>query len=158
VFGVAGAQGPAVGDVAAKGGLLPPDLVPLRIARVRAPNVKWTHYHHSDCRRRCVLLQCSYKSGYIVKGQNMPDIGIRQLKNDTSEILRSVREDKVEYVITYRGQPVAVLRPVEPTAADVDDILALAASVFAGFGTEELAEVEAAMRRRPNFFGENADA
>ena len=88
----------------------------------------------------------------------MPDIGIRQLKNDTSEILRSVREDKVEYVITYRGQPVAVLRPMEPAGVDADDILALAANVFAGFGTEELAEVEAAMRRRPDFFGENSDA
>jgi len=87
----------------------------------------------------------------------VPDIGIRQLKNDTSEILRSVREDKVEYVITYRGQPVAVLRPMEPAAVDADDILALAASVFAGFGTEELEEVEAAMRRRPDFFGEHSD-
>ena len=83
----------------------------------------------------------------------MPAIGIRQLKNDTSEILRSVREDKVEYVITYRGQPVAVLRPMEPAVVDADDILTLAASVFAGFGTEELAEVEAAMHRSRDFFG-----
>ena len=51
-----------------------------------------------------------------------------------------------------------MLRPVEPTVADADDILALAASVFAGFDTEGLAEVEAAMRRRPDFFGENSDA
>lgn len=87
----------------------------------------------------------------------MPEIGIRQLKNETSEILRAVREDKAEYVITYRGQPVAVLRPVERPAADPDALLALAADVFAGFTADELAEVEEAMRRRPRFFDERAD-
>ena len=85
----------------------------------------------------------------------MPEIGIRQLKNEASEILRAVREDKTEYVITYRGQPIAVLRPVEQAAAGADDILALAAGVFAGFDAGDLAEVEAAIRRRPDFFGEN---
>lgn len=88
----------------------------------------------------------------------MPEIGIRQLKNETSEILRAVREDKAEYVITYRGLPIAVLRPVEPAAADADEILALAAGVFAGFDAGDLAEVQATIRRRPDFFGENTDA
>ena len=88
----------------------------------------------------------------------MPEIGIRQLKNETSEILRAVREDKAEYVITYRGQPVAVLRPVETPAEDADTILALAAGVFDGLTENELAEVEAAIRRRPSFFAGRGDA
>lgn len=87
----------------------------------------------------------------------MPEIGIRQLKNETSEILRAVREDGAEYVITYRGQPVAVLRPLEPPAEDPDALLALAAGVFEGFTEDELAEVEDAIRRRPHFFAERAD-
>lgn len=42
----------------------------------------------------------------------MPEVGIRELKNRTSEIVRAVREGRVEYVITYRGQPVARLVPI----------------------------------------------
>ena len=42
----------------------------------------------------------------------MPRVGVRELKNQTTEILRDVRENRAEYVITYRGRPVAVLLPV----------------------------------------------
>lgn len=87
----------------------------------------------------------------------MPEIGIRQLKNETSEILRAVREEGAEYVITYRGQPVAVLRPVEQPTLDANAILALATSVLDGLNEEEVAEVEAAIRRRPHFFGERTE-
>lgn len=38
-------------------------------------------------------------------------IGIRELKNHASRILRTVREEMAEYVITLQGKPVAVLRP-----------------------------------------------
>ncbi|MCU0503560.1 MAG: type II toxin-antitoxin system prevent-host-death family antitoxin [Anaerolineae bacterium] len=38
-------------------------------------------------------------------------IGIRDLKNNTSRIVQAVREEAVEYVVTMRGEPVAVLRP-----------------------------------------------
>jgi prevent-host-death family protein len=85
------------------------------------------------------------------------EIGIRQLKNETSEILRTVREERAEYVITYRGQPVAVLRPVEPATADADEILTLATKVFDGFSAEDFAEVQSAVRRRSDFFGELPD-
>jgi prevent-host-death family protein len=37
-------------------------------------------------------------------------IGIRELKNQTSRIVRTIREDGAEYVITLHGEPVAVLR------------------------------------------------
>jgi prevent-host-death family protein len=43
-------------------------------------------------------------------------IGIRDLKNQTSRIVRSVREEMAEYVITLQGKPVALLRPI--TEAD----------------------------------------
>jgi len=42
----------------------------------------------------------------------MPEVGVRELKNRTSEIVRSVREGRAEYIITYRGQPVARLIPI----------------------------------------------
>jgi prevent-host-death family protein len=38
-------------------------------------------------------------------------IGIRELKNQASRIMRTVREEMAEYVITLQGKPVAVLRP-----------------------------------------------
>lgn len=42
----------------------------------------------------------------------MPNtIGVRELKNQTSRIVRTVREESVEYVITLQGKPVAILRP-----------------------------------------------
>ncbi len=42
----------------------------------------------------------------------MANIGIRELKNQATEILRTVREDSVEYIVTYRGEPVALLLPL----------------------------------------------
>lgn len=39
-------------------------------------------------------------------------IGVRELKNQTSRVIRAVREDLSEYVVTLRGEPVAVLRPL----------------------------------------------
>jgi len=43
----------------------------------------------------------------------MPQIGVRELKIHTSEILRNVRRRKTRYVITYRGLPVGMLTPIE---------------------------------------------
>jgi prevent-host-death family protein len=40
-------------------------------------------------------------------------IGVRELKTRASEILRNVRRRKTRYVITYRGQPVGMLTPIE---------------------------------------------
>jgi prevent-host-death family protein len=45
----------------------------------------------------------------------MPDqIGVRELKNQATRILRAVREEMAEYVITLHGEPIAVLRPLMP--------------------------------------------
>jgi prevent-host-death family protein len=38
-------------------------------------------------------------------------IGVRELKNQASRIVRAVREEMAEYIITVQGEPVAVLRP-----------------------------------------------
>ena len=41
----------------------------------------------------------------------MKTIGVRQLKNEATQIVRSVKEQHALYVITINGQPVATLRP-----------------------------------------------
>jgi prevent-host-death family protein len=38
-------------------------------------------------------------------------IGVRDLKNRASEIVREVHEQDAEFVVTLRGEPVALLRP-----------------------------------------------
>lgn len=38
-------------------------------------------------------------------------IGVRELKNRASEIVHEVKEREAEYIVTLRGEPVAVLRP-----------------------------------------------
>ena len=43
----------------------------------------------------------------------MPLIGVRELRERTTEVLRRVREEKEEYIITYQGRPIALLLPVE---------------------------------------------
>jgi prevent-host-death family protein len=42
-------------------------------------------------------------------------IGVRELKNQASKIVRAVREEAAEYIITVNGNPVAVLRPLTKT-------------------------------------------
>jgi len=41
----------------------------------------------------------------------MPTVGVREFKNRATQIVRAVREELTEYVVTLDGQPVAVLRP-----------------------------------------------
>lgn len=38
-------------------------------------------------------------------------IGVRELKNKATQVVRAVREQAAEYIVTVDGQPVAVLRP-----------------------------------------------
>lgn len=42
----------------------------------------------------------------------MTQIGVRELKQKTSEVLRRVREEHATYDVTYRGRVVARLVPV----------------------------------------------
>jgi prevent-host-death family protein len=46
----------------------------------------------------------------------MERVGVRELKNRATQIVRAVREEHAEYLVTVDGEPVAVLRP----CADAD--------------------------------------
>ena len=46
----------------------------------------------------------------------MKTIGVRQLKNEATQIVRTVKEQNALYVITVNGQPVADFMGVRPEA------------------------------------------
>jgi prevent-host-death family protein len=58
------------------------------------------------------ILWLQYVAIFLWRETAMAEVGIRELKNRTSEIVREVREERAEYVITYRGRPVARIVPV----------------------------------------------
>ncbi len=70
----------------------------------------------------------------------MPSIGVRELKNQANEIVRSVREEQAEYIITYHGEAVAVLLPIDRALIEAGEQAALDA---ARPQTETLNELEA---------------
>jgi prevent-host-death family protein len=43
----------------------------------------------------------------------VPQVGVRELKNQTTKILRDIRENQAKYIITYHGQPMALILPLE---------------------------------------------
>jgi len=53
-------------------------------------------------------------------------IGIRELKARASEVVRAVKERRARYVITLRGQPAAILVPLDtvPSQPDADEVWA----------------------------------
>ena len=57
----------------------------------------------------------------------MAEVGIRQLKQHTSEVLRRVREQGETVTITHRGRAIARLVPLSTST----DSLAMAATVWA---------------------------
>ena len=48
-------------------------------------------------------------------------IGIRDLKNRASEIVRKVKEEQAPYIITLRGKPSAMIIPLEEN--EVEDYI-----------------------------------
>lgn len=56
----------------------------------------------------------------------MKQIGIRELKARASEVVRAVKERRARYLITQRGEPVAVLLPADavPPQPDPDEVWA----------------------------------
>jgi prevent-host-death family protein len=52
----------------------------------------------------------------------MDSIGVRELKQHTSRILRSVRERRQSIDVTYRGRIIARLIPVEPPLHDASEL------------------------------------
>lgn len=75
------------------------------------------------------------------------EVGVRELKNQASEIVRSVREQHAEYVITYHGQPVARLTPIAASqAAGLDKHAGKidaegSNSIFKGHSTDDMARL-----------------
>jgi prevent-host-death family protein len=74
-------------------------------------------------------------------------IGVRELKNQTSRVIRAIREEMSEYVVTLRGEPVAVLRPLTEeeaqrlrqieTNAALEEMKALAQEVASAWTSEK---------------------
>jgi prevent-host-death family protein len=65
----------------------------------------------------------------------MPTIGVRKLREQTSEVLRQVREAQAEYIITYQGKPVALLLPVQAEVVEKTMVEAGQRSVADGWET-----------------------
>ncbi len=84
-------------------------------------------------------------------------IGVRRLKNEASRVVNEVRERETEYVVTRRGEPVAVIRPAreadlrEERAAQAAGILerlrGTARRVAAAAGAESAAAAVSRQRR-----------
>ena len=47
-------------------------------------------------------------------------IGVRELREQTSEVIRRVREERAEYVVTYQGRPVAAILPIDTERAEAE--------------------------------------
>jgi len=59
-------------------------------------------------------------------------IGIRELKARATEIVRRVRDERAEYVITNRGEPVALIVPLaESDSVDPAQVARLFADIDA---------------------------
>ena len=68
-------------------------------------------------------------------------IGVRELRERASEVIRRVREEHAEYVITYQGRPVAVLLPLDVTRAEQEMVRASKDAVLGSWERyERLAE------------------
>ena len=60
-------------------------------------------------------------------------VGVRELRERATEVLRRVREEKAEYVITYQGRPIALLLPEETEAAEAAMVEASKQAVATGW-------------------------
>jgi prevent-host-death family protein len=82
----------------------------------------------------------------------MVTVGVRELKQQASELIRQVREDGLEFQVTYRGEVVALVVPVKkPRQTGVEDawdqLDVLAAEIGARW-PEGVTSVEAAAEGR----------
>ena len=50
----------------------------------------------------------------------MAIVGVRELREQASEVIRRVREEHVEYVVTYQGRPVAIILPLDTGRAEAE--------------------------------------
>ncbi len=75
----------------------------------------------------------------------MPLIGVRELRQRTAKVLRQVREEKAEYVITYQGRPMALLLPLDVDAVEAAVVGASKQTLVGGW--EAYARVAEQVRR-----------
>ena len=75
----------------------------------------------------------------------MPTIGVRELREQTSKVLRQVREAQAKYIITYQGKPVALLLPIQ--AEVVEKTMVEAGQRSAADGWETYARLAEELRR-----------
>jgi prevent-host-death family protein len=55
------------------------------------------------------------------KRRKMEEIGIRELKARASDVVRAVKEQRARYVVTQRGEPVAVIIPMDAVLPEKQD-------------------------------------
>lgn len=68
-------------------------------------------------------------------------IGVRELREQTSEVIRRVREERAEYVVTYQGRPVAAILPLDTEQAEAEMVKAAKGAVVGDWELyEQLAE------------------
>lgn len=60
-------------------------------------------------------------------------IGMRELHNRTAEVLRRVREDRDEFIVTHQGRPVALLVPLAPERMETEMLEAAKRSTVRGW-------------------------
>jgi prevent-host-death family protein len=66
---------------------------------------------------------------------------VRELREQTSEVIRRVREERAEYVVTYQGRPVAVILPLDTEQAEAEMVQASKSAVIGDWERyERLAE------------------
>ncbi|MBI3764701.1 MAG: type II toxin-antitoxin system Phd/YefM family antitoxin [Chloroflexi bacterium] len=53
----------------------------------------------------------------------MVSVGVRELKNRTSQIIRAVHKNRAEYVVTVQGRPAAIIVPIELNGDDWEDFV-----------------------------------
>ncbi len=86
----------------------------------------------------------------------MTSVGIRELKEHTSEIMRRVREDGETIDVTYRGEHVATIRPApkKRSQASIDALwqrhLDLVRAIGEQLGDEPVDAVELVREQRRN--------
>ncbi len=65
----------------------------------------------------------------------MPTIAVQELCEQTNEVLRKIREQRAEYVITDQGHPVALLLPVQADMAEKTMVEVARQNEIDGWGT-----------------------
>jgi prevent-host-death family protein len=72
-------------------------------------------------------------------------IGVRELREQASEVIRRVRKEHAEFVITYQGRPVAMLLPLDTEKAEAEMVRAGRRAVLGLW--EQYDELVAAIRK-----------